>query len=223
MVLPIGDAPNPRGTPIVTYLLIVVNVAVYVLVTLPLSAVRPDPGDPLVVEYVNAVSRALAGRVSVEDLLANLTAYDLFVFQWGFRPAAPGVVPAFASMFLHAGFLRLFGNMLFLWIYGDNVEHRLGRVRYLVGYLAAGLAAIGFQTLASPDSPIPMIGASGAISGVLGFYFVWFPHNQVRLLWFLPPFMMNVFEVRARLVLGLYLVMDNLLPFLVTRSGPGVA
>jgi membrane associated rhomboid family serine protease len=223
MVLPIGDAPNPRGTPVVTYLLIVVNVAVYVLVTLPLSAVRPDPTDPLVVEYVNTVARALEGRASVQELLANLTGYDLFVFQWGFRPVAPGVVPLFASMFLHAGFLHLFGNMLFLWIYGDNVEHRLGPVRYLVWYLLTGMAATGFQTVASPDSPIPMIGASGAISGVLGFYFVWFPHNQVRLLWFLPPFVMDVFEVRARLVLGLYLVMDNLLPFLIMRSATGVA
>ena len=105
-------------------------------------------------------------------------------------------------MFLHAGFLHLFGNMLFLWIYGDNVEHRLGHVPYLFWYLATGVAATLFHMLGASGSQIPLVGASGAISGMLGFYFVWFPRNQVRLLWLLPPFVMQVFEVPARLVLG---------------------
>ena len=126
MVLPIGDAPNPRGTPVVTYLLIAANVAVYVAVTLPLGAVQADPSDPAFMEYVRAVSDALGGRVPTRAMLARASAYDLFTFTWGFRPAAPGLVPLFASMFLHGGFLHLAGNMLFLWIYGDNVEHRLG-------------------------------------------------------------------------------------------------
>ena len=90
-----------------------------------------------------------------------------------------------------AGFLHLFGNMLFLWIYGDNVEHRLGQVRYLLWYLATGIAATLFHTLRASHSDIPLVGASGAISGVLGFYFVWFPRNHVRLLWLLPPFLMQ--------------------------------
>ncbi|MFQ5990145.1 MAG: rhomboid family intramembrane serine protease, partial [Candidatus Methylomirabilales bacterium] len=124
----------------------------------------------------------------------------------------------------HAGFMHLFGNMLFLWIYGDNVEHRLGRVPFLCWYLATGVAATLFHTLFDLDSPLPLVGASGAISGVLGFYFIWFPRNTVRLLIFFFYFI-NVITVPARFVLGFYLLVDNLLPFLVTRGmeGGGVA
>ncbi|HEV7732075.1 MAG TPA: rhomboid family intramembrane serine protease [Candidatus Binatia bacterium] len=222
MVLPIGDSPNPRGVPLVTYALIVVNVAVYVLISLPLSAERPAPTDPRVAQYVHAMAQALDPS-AVRELVARLTSYDLFVFAWGFRPAAPSPLDLVASMFLHGGFLHLAGNMLFLWIYGDNVEARLGPVAYLCCYLACGVAAALFFMAGDPDSPIPMVGASGAISGVLGFYFLWFPRNEVRLLWMLPPFLMHVIEVPARLVLGIYLVMDNLLPYLIARETSGVA
>jgi hypothetical protein len=113
--------------------------------------------------------------------------------------------------------------MLFLWIYGDNVEHALGRARYLFWYLATGVAATLFHLAGARTSEVPLVGASGAISGVLGFYFLWFPRNTVRLLWLLPPFVMRVFEVPARLVLGMYLVIDNLLPYLVAGREDGVA
>jgi hypothetical protein len=87
-----------------------------------------------------------------------------------------------------------------------------------------GIAATLFHAAGARQSQMPMVGASGAISGVLGFYFVWFPRNHVRLLWLLPPFVMEVVEVPARLVLGLYLVADNLLPYLIAASeGGGVA
>jgi membrane associated rhomboid family serine protease len=154
-----------------------------------------------------------------------VTAYDLFVFDHGFRPAAGEVVDLFTSMFLHGGFMHLFGNMLFLWIYGDNVEYRLGRVKYLLAYLATGAAATLFYTLLAPGSTLPLVGASGAISGVLGFYFLWFPKNVVRALVFLFPILMRVFEIPARIVLGVYLVVDNLLPMLFTigQAGGGVA
>jgi membrane associated rhomboid family serine protease len=224
MVLPIGDAPNPRSPAVVTWLLIAANVAVYVLVSMPLSVRPVDPGDPALQEYLRVMVDATRGQVSPARLLHEATAYDLFVFTHGFRPAAPSLVDLFASMFLHAGFLHLAGNMLFLWIYGDNVEHRLGAGRYLVAYLATGVAATAFHAVGDLRSAIPMVGASGAISGVLGFYFVWFPRNHVRLLWLLPPFVMQVFEVPARLVLGAYLVLENVLPYLVSEAGgPGVA
>ena len=108
-------------------------------------------------------------------------------------------------MFLHGGFMHLFGNMLFLWIYGDNVERRLGAIPYLFGYLATGVAATLTHALVFSSSEMPLVGASGAISGVLGFYFLWFPRNTVRMLVFLPPFLMQVFEIPARFVLGMYL------------------
>ena len=225
MILPLGDSPNPRGLPLVTYGLLAANIAVYVLISLPLGQTPVDPSDPAVREYLEVVARALPHGVGLRDLLQQTTAYDLFVFRYGFRPVAPEVGALFSSLFLHAGFLHLFGNMLFLWIYGDNVEHQLGSLTYLGAYLGTGVAATLFHTVFDLDSPLPLVGASGAISGVLGFYFRWFPRNQVRLLVLLFPFFLDVFLVPARLVLGMYLVVDNLLPFLLARGmeGGGVA
>ncbi len=224
MVIPLGDEPNPRGVPVVTYLIILANVAVYLFITLPLSLVPPDPEDPRLIEYVNTVLRAVPGAAP-RDVLNRLSAYDLFTFAWGYRPANPSLVTLVTAMFLHGGFLHLFGNMLFLWIYGDNVEHRLGPGRYLLWYVSTGAAASLFHAWFVPTSPLPLVGASGAISGVLGFYFVWFPHNRVRLWILLLPFFADVVLVPARLVLGLYLVVENMLPFLMTRGldGTGVA
>jgi rhomboid family protein len=223
VVLPIGDAPNPRGVPVVNYLLIAANVAVYLFVAIPLGSQHPASNDPTLQEYLRAMSESIHDRAALYRIVRDVSAYDLVVFTWGFRPAAPSLVDLFTCMFLHAGFLHLFGNMLFLWIYGDNVEHRLGHVRYLLWYLATGVAATLFHLVSAPGSQIPLVGASGAISGVLGFYFVWFPRNRVRLLWLLPPFVMQVFEVPARLVLGIYLVLENLLPYVIVRGDAGVA
>ena len=223
MFLPLGDEPNPRGLPVVTYTLIGINVAVFLFVTLPLSGVRPAPDDPVLWEYLTALGPQLSPRME-ERLLLQLSAYDLVVFSYGFRPAAPDVIALLTSLFLHGGFMHLAGNMLFLWIYGDNVEHRLGPARYLAAYLGTGILATLSHAVLDFGSVIPMVGASGAISGVLGFYFIWFPRNRVRLWIMLFPFFMNVIYAPARLVLGMYLVIDNLLPFLATRgAGGGVA
>lgn len=225
MILPLGDSPNPRGVPIVTYALLLANVAVYVLISLPLSLAPADPSDPTFPEYARVIAERLARPVSPRTILQNTSAYDLFVFRYGFRPAAPHLANLLYSLFLHAGFLHLFGNMLFLWIYGDNVEYRLGRMRYLAAYLGTGVVATMFHTLFALDSPLPLVGASGAISGVLGFYFVWFPRNQVRLMVWFFPFFMDVFLVPARVVLGMFVLVDNLLPFLLApgMEGGGVA
>jgi membrane associated rhomboid family serine protease len=223
VVFPIGDAPNPRGVPYVTYALIAANVAVYLLVTLPLAAAKPAPGDPMVAEYLLAVGPALHDRIPLDVLRSQLTDYDLFVFTRGFVPAHPSVVALFVSMFLHGGLLHLAGNMLFLWIYGDNVERRLGAGWYLLTYLGTGVVASLAHWAGAPSSPLPVVGASGAISGVLGCYFVWFPRNIVRLLWLIPPFIGHVVEVRARIVLGFYLVAENMLPYVLTTEESGVA
>jgi hypothetical protein len=113
--------------------------------------------------------------------------------------------------------------MLFLWIYGDNVEHRLGRFGYLAAYIATGFAAALGDAMLRPGSAIPAVGASGAISGILGFYFIWFPRNHVRVWVFLFPLIMTVVELPARLVLGIYLVLDNILPALLSGGEGGVA
>ena len=223
--LPIGDEPNPRGTPYVNYGLIVANVAVYVLLSLPLSFTAADPEDPRVQEYVSAIGESLPPGMSVSDVLQQVSAYDLVVFSFGYRTTEPSLVTLFTAMFLHGGFMHLFGNMLFLWIYGDNVEHRLGPVKYLFWYLATGIAATLFYAIFAGGSALPLVGASGAISGVLGFYFLWFPRNRVRLWFFLFPFISRVFMVSARLVLGVYLIWENIVPFLVSQGtgGGGVA
>ena len=225
MVLPLSDSPNPRGVPFITYALIAANVAVYVLIALPLSATPADPRDPALQGYIQIISEHLPQHMRLDEVLQNISEYNLYVFRHGFRPAAPQLSALFFSLFLHEGFLHLFGNMLFLWIYGDNVEYRLGPMRYLIAYLGTGIGATLFHTVFFPDSPLPLIGASGAISGVLGFYFVWFPHNQVRLLVLIVPFFMRVVSVSARWVLGFFLLIDNVLPFVLTlgSDGTGVA
>jgi membrane associated rhomboid family serine protease len=221
LLLPLSDAPNPGGRPYVTYGLIAANILVYLLVSLPLGTQPPDTASPAFQAYVEIVRDQLPPGMPLRAALANTSAYDLYVFEHGYKPAAPQLADLFYSLFLHGGFLHLFGNMLFLWIYGDNVEYRLGRLAYLLSYVATGVAATLFFSLFALGSAVPLVGASGAISGVLGFYFLWFPHNTVRLFVFLFPFFMNVVSVRARLVLGVYLLVDNVLPFLVSTGGGG--
>ncbi len=221
MILPIGDAPNPRGfTAWMTWALIAMNVAIYVLWTLPLSFVPLDPTDP-VTEVL--VRRVLERNPRLDPALAlrMLSQWDAAVQAWGYTPAHPDVVRLFASMFLHANFAHVAGNMLFLWIYGDNVEHRLGRLPYLAAYLGSGVVAtLSFSALV-PNSTTPLVGASGAISGILGAYFVLFPRNLVKLFVGLFPFVVDVFLVPAPLVLGAYVLFDNLLPLLVMGGGSG--
>ena len=223
MLLPLSDAPNPRGVPIVNYLLIAANIAVYLFVTVPLGFERPDVRDPAFAAYIDVVRETLPPNVPLRSVVANMTAYDVYVFQHGYKPGAPQITDLLYSLFLHGGFMHLFGNMLFLWIYGDNVESRLGRLGYLFWYLATGIAATLFFAVFSPGSMTPLVGASGAISGVLGFYFLWFPRNVVRLFVFLFPIFMNVVTVPARIVLGIFLLVDNVLPFIFSSSDGGVA
>jgi membrane associated rhomboid family serine protease len=220
MFLPIGDEPNPNGTPVVNISLIVVNVAVFLLVTLPLSATAIDPNAPGFEEFARHIAHH--SHHQALHYLSQSSAYDLFVFQHGYRPNAPSLANLFISMFLHAGWMHLLGNMLFLWIYGDNVEHRLGPVGYLATYLGTGAAGTVFFALAAPESSTPLVGASGAISGALGCYFVWFPENLVRVLIWLY-FYVDVILIPARWVLGAFVVLDNLLPYFFSSGSSGVA
>lgn len=108
-----------------------------------------------------------------------------------------------SSMFMHGGWMHLGGNMLYLWIFGDNVEHRFGSVMFLVFYLASGLLASATQIFLGPDSIIPNLGASGAISGVLGAYLVLFPRNKVNAIFFF-----RMISVPAIVVLGMWIAMQ---------------
>ena len=216
MLLPTGDTPNPHNfTPWVNWILIGINLAMYVFIALPLSFIAVDPNDPLVIEYLRSIWHSVPPHVHPMRIVETLNQYDLFVFVHGYKPGAAQWNDLFFSMFLHGGFAHLAGNMLFLWIFGDNVEHRLGRLRYLGAYVVTGIAASIFFRFFSRHSLIPMVGASGAISGVLGLYFVLFPRNQVKVFIFLFPFIMDVYLLPARWVLGIYLIIDNLLPFFI--------
>lgn len=223
MFLPLGDRPNPKGyQAYVNYALIAANIAVYALVTLPHSLAPIDPSAPEVQAYLRHMLPNLPPGTPPEALLQRLSAYDLVVFAHGYIPAAPEWSDLLTSMFLHGGFLHLAGNMLFLWIYGDNVEHRLGRVRYLLVYLLSGALATWTFAWMTPQGTAPLVGASGAISGVLGLYFVLFPRNQVKLFVALFPILFEVIYLPARWVLGAYVLLDNLLP-LLTRTASSVA
>jgi membrane associated rhomboid family serine protease len=133
-------------------------------------------------------------------------ALDAFIALYGFIPADFTIPTIFTSMFLHGSWMHLFGNMLSLWIFGDNVEDRLGHGRYVVFYLLCGVIATLAHFASDPTSQVPTVGASGAIAGVMGAYFVLYPHSRV-LMW-VPIFFL--FEVPAVFFLGFWFLMQLL-------------
>jgi rhomboid family protein len=124
------------------------------------------------------------------------------------------------SMFLHGGWMHLIGNMLFLWVFADNIEATVGNIRFLLFYLIGGLAAVGGHIYFNQDSIIPMVGASGAISAVMGAYLVMYPRSRVRLLFFIFPF-----RVSAWLFLGIWIIQQMFYgtASLSSAEGGGVA
>jgi membrane associated rhomboid family serine protease len=134
-------------------------------------------------------------------------ALERFIQTYGVVPIRLDVLSIFTSMFLHANWMHFLGNMLFLWIFGDNVEDRLGHVRFVCFYLLCGAAAVFAHVYMNPLSKIPTIGASGAIAGVLGGYFVLYPHSRVLAL--IPLFIIwEIIEVPAVLFLGMWFLMQ---------------
>jgi len=176
-MIPLRDTIRTRTVPFVTRLLVAANVAVFLLELLQ--------GDNL-----DAFLETFA--------FIPLRFFHPELAGWTFSNA---VVTIFTAMFLHGGLLHLFGNMLFLWIFGDNVEDALGHFRFLAFYLVAGVCATMLQAFLSPSSTIPNLGASGAIAGVLGAYLVYYP--RARIVTVVPLFILfPVVEVPA----GLYLL-----------------
>jgi membrane associated rhomboid family serine protease len=189
-MFPVQDTIPSRSFPIINWLLILANLAVFVLVQLPL---RPRELEALVrvfgVVPLRCTGPLLAGGGGL------LAAPGDLLFGCG--------VPLFTSMFLHGGWLHLISNLWALYIFGDNVEDRMGPLRYLLFYLITGVLAGLAQVAFTPASPIPGIGASGAIAGVLGAYLVLYPRARVITLvplFFLPWFI----ELPAVLYLGIW-------------------
>ena len=199
MVFPIGDDNSGRATtPVVNYVLIAVNVLVFALFQ------GLGSNDRFTYAWSTVPAEIKTGRdidrpVVVKDPVSGETAGTI-----NLEPT-PGSVyfTLLTSMFMHGGFAHLFGNMLFLWIFGDNLEDRLGRVRYLIFYLVCGvLASLAhvFTTVAFGSNPyVPSLGASGAISGVLGGYVLLFPRNRVKVILF-----RFLTDVPAYVALGLW-------------------
>lgn len=147
--------------------------------------------------------------INVLVFLLELSAGDRFINEWAFVPARFSRNPAgdahtiFSAMFMHGGWMHLFGNMLYLWIFGNNVEDRFGHVRFLIFYLISGILATFAQFAVSPGSTIPNVGASGAIAGVLGAYLLLFPRQQVQV-----AIGYAVMPMPALIVIGFWIVLQ---------------
>jgi membrane associated rhomboid family serine protease len=203
MVFPIGDDNSGRTTtPVVNYVLIAINVLVFVLFQ------GLGSNDRFTYAWSTVPAEIVSGRdMTTQDRVVEVEPTGQKMQVPGLQPT-PGSVylTLLTSMFMHGGFAHLFGNMLFLWIFGDNLEDRLGRVRYLLFYLLCGiLASLAhvFSTAAFSGGGsgmlVPSLGASGAISGVLGGYVLLFPGNRVNVI-----LLRAVMQVPAYVALGLW-------------------
>jgi rhomboid family protein len=184
---------------------------------IPLKDVIPSRTRPAVTTMIVAIN------VLVFLLQLTLPPGDVerFIYTFGLVPAHFSVASLFTSMFVHGGLGHVSGNLLYLWIFGDNVEDRLGHGRFLVFYLATGVVAALSQTGMDPGSTVPMVGASGAIAGVMGGYFVLYPQSRVLTLF---PFPVMLFEVPAIFFLGLWFVIQFLsgLGSMASAAGQGL-
>jgi membrane associated rhomboid family serine protease len=201
MFFPYRDDNPHTITPVVTYALIAVCVVVF------LWQVSLSPNAATAAIYVfGLVPGDLFGLVEINPALGRL----------------PGWMTIFTSMFLHGGWMHLIGNMAYLWIFGDNIEASLGHVRYFVFYLVCGVAAAVAQIAAAPGSEVPMIGASGAISGVLGAYLVLHPRANIRVfVWFI--LIITRINLPAWVVLGIWFVGQLVSSAGADPGAPGVA
>ena len=178
----------------------------------------------IVVNALVFLHQFLLGPQSEELFVASYALVPQRLFSHGasVRGAAPVGLTLFTSMFMHGGFLHVAGNMLYLWIFGNNVEDAMGRIRFIVFYLICGLVAAYSHALFNQASLIPMIGASGAVSGVLGAYLLLYPRARVVTL--IPlGFMVRLIEVPAMIVLGFWIVFQVLNALLFSGEGGGVA
>ena len=211
-MLPIKDYNPVTRQAIVVPILIAINAFMFFFVQPTLRGGGQESSEVRQIRFV-ICKAAIPYEVMHGQRLADAQTTDRTTAVFGAveRSGCPGKnvwLSILTSMFLHGGFLHIAGNMLFLWIFGNNVEDRLGRVRFLLFYLLCGLAATYAQAVVSPSSPQPMIGASGAIAGVLGAYIVMFPRARVRTLFLF--FFITIFDVPAVVLLGLWFAMQIL-------------
>lgn len=185
-MIPLRDDQPSFSTPFINYFLIALNVLIFLWES-AIGVQSPRTLNAFVMEF-GLVPRHTIAVLTGHSYASPITA----------------IVPFFTSMFLHASFMHVAGNMLFLWIFGDNVEDFLGHFKYVVFYFSTGLVAAATQVFVNPTSRLPTVGASGAIAGVLGAYFILYPRARV-LTWFPPIFL---FHVPAWLMLGYWFLVQ---------------
>jgi membrane associated rhomboid family serine protease len=200
IVLPLRDNIPTRKTPIVTIAIIAANVLVYFFwqrggLTL---------GDPSNAHYICN----LQDHATIPYEITH-PGKQVEIASGCPPPTAPTWSTVFTAMFMHGGLLHLGGNMLFLWIFGNNAEDAMGRVKFLVFYLLGGIAADALQIIVSPNAQVPTLGASGAIAAVLGAYLVLFPRARVVTVIFIV-FFFTILELPALIVLGLWFLQQAL-------------
>ncbi len=200
-MIPLKDLNPSRSTPVVTYTVLAVNIAVF-LYQVQLQFAGGAEAYTNFVTQMGLVPQAL-----------------LSPSVWGAMPI-PAPLTLLTSMFVHGDLFHLAGNMLYLWVFADNVEDAMGSARFVAFYAACGLGAAGAQLLVMPESQVPMVGASGAIAGVLGAYMILYPSARVLTLVFLF-FFARMMYLPAVLLLGVWFVIQLLSA--VGSSGAGVA
>jgi membrane associated rhomboid family serine protease len=213
-MFPIADDNSEiRTVPYVNYGIIALNVIVFVLLQQLNSNESFDGAFSLVPREVTT-GVDLVGLTDVKDATGKILGQ---INQ--FANPISVYVTFLSSIFMHSGFMHIFGNMLFLWIFGDNIENRIGHIRYAVFYLLVGFLATLAHVMTDTSSVIPTLGASGAISGVLGGYLLLFPNKQVKAIMF--SFMMTT--VPAFVAVGLWIGYQVLMGYLSGTHGGGVA
>jgi len=228
-VIPLRDNLPTQRRPVATIVLIAINVAVFLLVQSPLrgtdevriqsGTVRIDSELRFDLEYAAIPCEITQGRpLTINEIGNTFVQGDTSACDHNDEspPLFPGknvYLAVITSMFLHGGWLHLGFNMLFLWVFGNNVEDRLGWALYLLFYVLAGIFAAAGQILLNPNSTVPVIGASGAIAGVMGAYLVWYPRAKVFTLFF--AILVWFREIEARVVLLVWFALQ----FIFNRGG----
>jgi membrane associated rhomboid family serine protease len=189
-MIPLRDNIPTRRAPVITFLLIAVNVVVFVFDRLNGQVLTVNAGDHYARVFVGAISEHYA--MVPAFVTQEFSEFGLTILT---------------SMFLHANWLHIGGNMLYLWIFGNNVEDTLGRPRFLLFYLLCGVAAAAVHIGTDPGSEIPTVGASGAVAGLMGAYLVLFPRAEILAI--VPLFVISTFmEVPAILVIGFWVLLQ---------------
>ena len=200
-MIPLKDDNPTSGRPIVTYFLIGICVLVFLI---QLGSQSYKTGQ-LFYSY-GLIPSVLMGH--------NQLPIDLYM--------VPAYVTIFSSMFMHGGFMHLIGNMLYMWIFADNIEDNLGKTKFIIFYLLSGIGAAMAQVLMDTHSQIPMVGASGAIGGVLGAYIINYPKAKVLVLIPLGFFLFSQ-KIRALYVLGFWFILQFINSSMTSSQGGGVA